>query len=817
VLLGLIGRAGELRWCNRQWMEFTGASLRDLSDSGWLQYLNEDDRDRLLDALVGGASFEIDLRVLRHDQRWRWMAVLGAPRPDRTFVVSAVDVTSTREGQRALQLLAAVGDELNASLESDEILHGVAQLLVGELTDMCTIAIRNAEGRLHRVAVVHRDEAHEEELEDLLSGPVDLDDGSALAQSVRTGAFLYRPIVDAPGPDEPFPMPSEAGGLAAPRSLICAPLRARDDVFGAIALVSWSRRFTPDDVDLVHAIAQRCSIAVDNAALYQRSEEALARLSLVASLGEQLAQTFDRQEMVETLVRRVIPLFADAATLAIVDEEEQQLRRLAVAHVDPSVEADFRATIFSEPMQLTAREPPARAVRTRKPVLLESYPARRSRSRNRTGNEPTAALAATSVLAVPLFARDRVFAVLTFVFAGSGRQYSSADIPLALDIARRGALALERARAFDQERQIAETLQHSMLPDALPDVTGITLCARYLPGGAIDVGGDWYDVIPLPGARFGLAIGDVAGHGVRAAAVMGQLRHALRAFASDGNDPVTVLARLNRFVFEQGPLDMATLCYGVLDPMRGRIEIAVAGHVPPLLVQPGRAAVFVEARSAPPIGADVSSRYSSAVVDLEPGATLVFFTDGLVERRGETLDAGLERLIDATRYAPPLLDAACDRLLDRLVGDKHPDDDVALLGVRYVGTARRHLRMRRPARADELAPVRRVLAAWLETAGVEPEDIGSIAVAVSEAATNAIEHAYGPAEGWFEVEADVEEGPVVTVAVRDGGRWRPKARGGGGRGLTLIARLVDDFELRRQAGGTEIWMRRGPRGKNLNI
>ena len=213
---------------------------------------------------------------------------------------------------------------------------------------------------------------------------------------------------------------------------------------------------------------------------------------------------------------------------------------------------------------------------------------------------------------------------------------------------------------------------------------------------------------------------------------------------------------------------MATLCYGVLDPVRGRMEISVAGHPPPLLVQPGRSAEFVDTRPAPPIGADVSSRYSSTIVDLEPGATLVLFTDGLVERRGETLDVGLKRLVDAMRYAPPLLDAACDRLLNRLVGDEHPDDDVALLGLRFVGTGRRHLRLRRPARADELAPVRRVLAAWLETAGVDPEDIGSIVVAVSEAATNAIEHAYGPAEGWFEVEADVEEGPLVTVVVRRG-------------------------------------------------
>ena len=265
VLLGVLDRSGALRWCNRQWAEFTGREPDQLGDRGWLDHVFEEDRERVLGTLGATERFEIDLRFLRHDQRWRWMAVLGAVRPGDTFVVAAVDVTSTREGQRALQLLAAVGDELNASLESDEILQGVAQLLVGELADLCSIAIRNADSRLERVAIVHHDEAHEDELEQLLSGPIDPDDGSAIAQCVRTGTFLYRPIVDAPGPDEPFPMPLPDGAFAAPRSLICVPLRARGDVFGALALVSWSRRFTPDDVDLAQEIAHRCAIAVDNA------------------------------------------------------------------------------------------------------------------------------------------------------------------------------------------------------------------------------------------------------------------------------------------------------------------------------------------------------------------------------------------------------------------------------------------------------------------------------------------------------------------------------------------------------------------------
>jgi anti-sigma regulatory factor (Ser/Thr protein kinase) len=204
-------------------------------------------------------------------------------------------------------------------------------------------------------------------------------------------------------------------------------------------------------------------------------------------------------------------------------------------------------------------------------------------------------------------------------------------------------------------------------------------------------------------------------------------------------------------------------------------------------------------------------------LDLVPGTTLLFYTDGLVERRGETLDVGLERMLDAVRYPRPLLEGTCDLVLERLLGDDRPADDVALLGMRFVGTDHGHLRLRRPARAAELAAMRRILASWLETAGVPDDEIGLICVAASEAATNAVEHAYGPKEGWFEVEASVETDESVTVIVRDAGRWRPKARGGGGRGLSLIGRLMDEFELVRRPAGTEVWMRRASRGKRKRI
>ena len=810
VLLAVIDRSLHMRWCNDPWSSFTGVPQTELLGDGWIAVTDPDDVATLGPLVEKRGPFTLDVRVRNHDGRYRWTAMRGAPHGDE-MIISAVDVQTSRDAQRTLELLMRVDDALKASFEIEETLERVGRILVEEIADYCSIAILDDNSRLTRATIVHRDRDTEAELRRAFLAPIEFDGPSALARVSRTGNVLYRPIVDAPGPDEPYPVPPALA--ATPRSLICAPLRTPEGVIGAVALVS-SHPYGPDAVDRAQDIAQRCAAAVDNAVLYRRSEEARARLSLLAHLGEELAATVEMDTVLQTLVRRVVPLFADGAIVALLDDDGTLLRRRAFRHFDPAVEEKFRRTVYDSPIPVRSPDPPARAARTTQPVLIEHYdrypPKRRRRS-------PFAAAASvlepTSVLSVPLVARGETLGVLTFAMTSEDRRYTASDLPLALDIARRGALAIERARAFAHERRIAEALQHSMLPDALPDVPSVSLCARYVPGGKAAVGGDWYDVVPLPGARYGVAIGDVAGHGVRAATVMGQLRYALRAFAADGHDPAAVLARLNRYVFEQGPLDLATICYGVLDPTHGGLDLAAAGHLPPLLMRPGRPAELVDLAHAPPIGADPLTQYATTHVDLDAGTTLFLYTDGLVERRGESLDVGLARMLHSSRLVPPLLEDACDHVIHRLLGASAPADDVAVLGLRYAGRSIGHFRVRRPARAAELAPVRRMLSAWLESSGVAPEDIGSVTVAVSEAATNAIEHAYGPGEGWFEVDAEVDDERALTLTVRDAGRWRPKARGGGGRGLPLIGRLMDEFEIRHETSGTEVWMRRRPRGE----
>jgi PAS domain S-box-containing protein len=806
IFLGVVGTNAHLQWCNFRWEQFTGSD-RELLGRAWLELVNRDDVESLLDALATGDSFTLELRMRRRDGRERWFEMRGSHHAQGT-IVAAIDISDTHKTTHGLRLLASVSEELNTSPELAEILDGVARALVDDLADTCTIAVVDDDGRLTRTAAVDRNDAIQAALRATNGVTIDVEDPSAVAEVARTGALLYRPIVDAPGPDEPEPVGLETG---APRSLICAPLRTNERVVGALAVVSRSRPYTPDDVDLVKEVARRCASAVENASLYRRSHDARARLALVAGIGEQLATTFDVDELAATVVRRVVPVVADAATIALFDDTGA-LRRRAFCHVNPAAERAFRVTHYDTPIELNNIDPPARAATTGRPVLIEDHVVRANGPRPRT-SDAVQMLAPTSVIAVPLLTRDKPLGVLTMGFVASGRRYSSADLPLALDLARRLALAFERAVAYNEEHRTAQILQRSMLPDALPDVPGVHLRARYIPGGEVDVGGDWYDVVTLPHARYGLVIGDVAGHGVRAATGMAQLRHGLRAFAADGADPARVLERLNRFLFEQGPLEMATVCYAVLDPTSGALDVAVAAHMPPLIMRPSAPPALLDLPPAPPLGADPLVAYRSTRVSLEPGTTIVLYTDGLVERRGEALDKGLTRIVDAAGDGSAALDDTCERLLEVLLEGARPADDVALLGVHFAGSARDHMRVRRPAQSAELAPMRRILSGWLESAGLGNEEIGMIAVAATEAATNAIEHAYGPHDGWFEIEAQLDDDGGVEITVRDSGRWRPMARGGGGRGLALIGQLMDEFEVRRRTVGTEIWMRRARRGE----
>lgn len=277
--------------------------------------------------------------------------------------------------------------------------------------------------------------------------------------------------------------------------------------------------------------------------------------------------------------------------------------------------------------------------------------------------------------AAPLMADRTVIGVLE---VGAGR-FGEDDLALLVAASERAAVAISRAQVHERERQIAETLQRALLPARLPEVDGLSFAARYEPAADVDVGGDWYDALPLPSGDVALAIGDVAGKGLHAAAMMGEMRGGLRAYALEAGGPDEVLARLDGLATQLWH-EMATVALAMLEPATGHVRYASAGHLPPLLVSPdGSATLLFGGRGAPllayrPAGA--------ATVRLEPGAFLVLYTDGLVERRGEVIDDGLARLVRAADGYRGAARPLCDALLARLHGDVGgPRDDTAVIAV----------------------------------------------------------------------------------------------------------------------------------------
>ena len=373
------------------------------------------------------------------------------------------------------------------------------------------------------------------------------------------------------------------------------------------------------------------------------------------------------------------------------------------------------------------------------------------------------------------------------------------------ELARLIGVRLENAQLYEAEHRIATTLQHSLLPRTLPQLPGAVVASRYLPGSAdVEVGGDWYDVIGAVDDELVLVIGDVVGKGVRAAAAMGQLRNALRAYVLEGFDPGQALTRLNRLVGSTEGGSFATVVCIWFSPRTGRLRYASAGHPSPLLIRGGDVAFLHDRALGPPVGAIPHASYRTVEGELAPGGRLLLYTDGLIEDRHLGIDAALGQLrADATtrgEHVADLVDAVVERVAGRT---RH--DDVAVLALEATELNRFALRL--PADPTRLSVLRKRLEDFLVAHRVRENDLFDLTVAISEAAANAIEHPVSPAEPTIGVEVTVED-RTVTATVRDSGQWRESTGSGfRGRGLKLI-KALGDLTVNRTAAGTEVTLRR---------
>ena len=518
------------------------------------------------------------------------------------------------------------------------------------------------------------------------------------------------------------------------------------------------------------------------------AEVSAKRLAVLADASRALFSSLEPEAVFQSVSGMVTSELADFCVIDFV-EDDGALRRVVAGTLPVEVDG---LTLLAPPGRGDESHPVNRAMLHRVSQFVVAGP----------GGTPPAAIV------VPMVGRHDVLGILSLgVLRDSPNRLTQADLPFAEELARRAALAIENARLYARQRSVAETLQHSLLPERLPSLPGVQCAAIYEAGGPdVDVGGDWYDVIPLSGGRLGIAIGDVVGRGERAASLMGQLRNALRAYAIDGKEPGQVINALNVLITDAGAEHMATMVYGVMDPAKSQFCFASAGH-PPILRRTGSGETgYLEGVGGLPLGAIAGNWYEETSIHLEGGDTLILYTDGLVEDRTSTIDAGLTRLREAAgAVAVDDLQAFCRDVADGVLQGQPCTDDMAILAVRLEPVGDR-LILRLPSETNVLGSLRATLRRWLEAAGASDQETFELLVACGEAATNAIRHATGASGGHFQVEAEIDGDVVVTVS--DEGRWRDRRAGIGGRGLPIIESYVDTLEVDRGPDGTQVRMRR---------
>ena len=388
------------------------------------------------------------------------------------------------------------------------------------------------------------------------------------------------------------------------------------------------------------------------------------RLRAIQSITDAaLSRLDDRDLLAELLERTRDAMQVDTAAVLLLDNSSGQLIATAAAGLEEEVHQGVRIPV--------GRGFAGRIAAERQPLILDRV------DHTTVLNPILWAKGIQSMMGVPMVAGGQVIGVL-HVGSLTPRQFTGHDIELLQLAADRAAAAVQSLTA-QADRLAAAALQRSLVPTALPVVPGAEMAARYIPGRG-GVGGDWYDVFTLPSGELCVVVGDVAGSGLRAAVTMGRIRSALRAYALETRDPADVLERLDRKMQHFEPDAMATVLYAVIEPRLDSMRLCLAGHFAPVIAYPGRPAELASVATGLIIGVADPAQRPVSTVQIPPGTLLCFYTDGLVERRGEVIDDGLARLCQAVAAQPA--EAACAAVMHALVGSGPVRDDIALLMVR---------------------------------------------------------------------------------------------------------------------------------------
>ncbi len=834
------------------WRAITGQTFEEFRGEGWLGAVHPDDRADTVSAwrqaVAAGEPFDHVYRLRTASGGYRWMRARGVPLPAdgdaehcpvAEWVGTCTDITdelAARATEARLQAAAAAAASRVEMLQ--RITARLAQAL--EVADVLTVlghVSRDAVGAAACYLALAVDEGRSLSLVAVAHGSartvatVPNDGTSPLARVVGGGEGAFLSSADALAGAGPVDVARILAGDGM-RSWALTPLVASSGVAGALLLgFPEQREFSAGERTFFLALGSQTGQALSRATLYEQAADRARVQGLLSEASRRLAGSLERDEVLQTLTSVAVPDFAEWAAVHLLGEDGTTLELAALAHADPVTEADLRDFLRQFRVRTDQPHGAGWVVATGTPELLPTIPDEVLVRMSRTPEQLAAlrALPLGSGLAVPLAARGRTFGALSL--ARSDRRYTDADRVVLEELAQRAAVAVDNAALFAAQRDAALTLQRSLLPQRLPELERLQFVARYIPGAAgTEVGGDWYDAIALPDGRVGIVVGDVMGRGTRAAAVMGQLRAALRGYALEGHPPAQVLGRLDAVVQAFDELQLTTCLYAVLEPVSGRLTVAAAGHLPPLVLVPGRQPAFLDVDPGLPLGVGGAAFADSEHV-LGADSTLLLYTDGLVESRETLVDEGLRRLTEVLADAATL--PAHDILETALVGMGRAhdhDDDVAVLVVRTAPADelpghRRHesfeLSPARHAAGHARSRLTEILASWgltpdrardAERDDIDPVDL--LVLLTDELVTNSVIHARTP------LRVDVFAGADrIRVEVADESPAVPAPRGParveedtdiahvpeGGRGLHLLDALASRWGVDALAGGKRVW------------
>jgi len=795
---------GRIDYFNQGWIDYTGVAPEDAREPGFDRAVHPDDAGEMWErwnhAIATGEPFEIEFRLRSaQDGSYRWFlcrAVRVRDRDGYRWIGTATDIDAQKRARESLSFVVHAGSLLSASLAEEDVCSELARLAVENFADWCFVTLAGEHGDLRHAAMASNDAALLRQLEQVRDRyPVR--HNSAVAHVIATNIPMLFERITPEQLVEAARDPEHLALLQALRmhSVMIVPISAGTNVYGAISLMTSASGHTFDagDLEVACSVAERGAIAIQNARLFSEAQRTSQRLRFTAKASQMLLESMDLDETFARVASLIVSEVADACFVARI--EGNAIRAVAASHRDPDMRPLVSAFVGTRTMQPDAEMHLIRRLSTGAPILREHLDVQRLKKRGwpylSTGID---ALRPTSAIVVPLHTRAATYGAIFVYYTDSGRFYTQDDLPALQEIAARASVAIENAQTLERERHIARTLQEASLPAIIAQPAGLHFDAVYLPAGEEgEVGGDWYDAVDLDDGSVVVSVGDVTGQGLKAAAIMSKVRHAIGAVPRHERDPARILDSAGWFLRKRYPEAIVTAFVGVIAPDRRSMQYATAGHPYPLLRRDGKVTEIVA--QGLPLGLRVMAEpAASETMELRDGDLLVLYTDGLVESERDWAK-GEARLHDVVLSEGILHSTEPARIIQRACTSRHTHDDVAILTV-SVGVPDRWSFKLEDARAAENA--RSELVHYLQSRSHDRALAENAELVFGELISNVVRHAPGPVE----VELEWSDGQAILHVIDTGRPFTapeklPDDLSESGRGLYIVRAMSRDVRVQR--------------------